>query len=36
MLKCWKADVDERLLFKEIVEMLGGVTGAYCGNKTVV
>ena len=32
MLKCWEADVDERLCFKEIVETLGGVPG----NKTFV
>ena len=32
ILKCWEADVDERLCFKEIVETLGEVPG----NKTVV
>ena len=30
MLKCWQANVDERLLFKNIVEMLREGTGGYC------
>ena len=30
MLKCWQANVDERLFFKDIVEMLGEETGGCC------
>ena len=30
MLKCWQTRVDERLLFKDIVEMLDEEGGGYC------
>ena len=30
MFKCWQANVDERPLFKNIVEILGEESGGYC------
>ena len=36
MLKCWEADVDERLSFEDITDELGKTTGKYCKDKTVI
>ena len=34
MLKCWEADVDERLSFKDIIEELDEAAVKFCGDET--
>ena len=34
MLKCWEADVDERLSFKDIIKELDEAAGKFCGEET--